>query len=484
MEGDPDRVVAFIKRYMGKDDYRQKVDGKEYLPEAISALILKKLVSDAETRLREENRLAYPLKRVIITVPAYFGQRERLATRQAGEMAGLEVVEIVNEPTAAAMSYFTEKDRPNETVLVYDLGGGTFDITLMKAVGPEMEELVVKGDDRRGGYDWDMKLAELVAHKFSASHPEAGELAKDEDWKRRNLDKAEECKKSLSSKKQAVFIVVRGDVMKRVEVSQEEFEAKTEVLLDETIHLVQVVLEEGKKREYDSPQKILLVGGSTKMPAVRRRLKELFSDQRVEVLVHDPDQAVAKGAAFLGFIRRIGEILEKSAGDFRLLVERFPNIGPFVEKGLPEPEPILSRSLGFQVVDEASGKPIVVHLLKQNDRLPVEGRDTFVTRVDNQDVVVLPVLEQNSETTSEDPKSNRKIAEVRITNLAPFKLPAKSPIEVLIRMNKDFRGVAIGREVKSGQEVPAELKVEGLSRQQITDAARWIDDMTNDAAQL
>ena len=467
MESDPDRSVSFIKRYMGKDDYKQRIDGREYGPEEISSHILLKLVADAEARLKEENRLDHPIKRVIITVPAYFGARERLATRQAGEIAKLDVVEIINEPTAAALAYFTERSDPHETVLVYDLGGGTFDITMMKASGPEMQELIVKGDDRRGGYDWDLKLLEMVASRFALSHPEAADLADDAEWKSRNLDKAENCKKSLTSKPQTSFAVIHGSTYDKVEIKREDFEAQTEGLLEETIGMLGRVLEIASEKGFDPPRKLLLVGGSTRMPMVGARLKQFLEGKFIEVLIHDPDQAVAKGAAFLGFIKRIQEVIAANGGDFALLVERFPNVREFLNRGTPEPETILSRSLGVEVHDTATDGLIVVHMLHQNDPLPIEISDTFFTRFDNQSAVLMKIHEQVSEEESSVVASNRVVAEITIPGLGPLRLPKGSPLEVTMRMERNFEGVAIGKEPKSGKVVQGTFKVEGLTKEQI-----------------
>ena len=468
MESDPERAVSFVKRNMGKDDYRQRIDGYEYCPEEISSHILLKLVADAEARLKEENRLEHPIKRVIITVPAYFGARERKATQQAGQIAKLDVVEIINEPTAAAMAYFTEREHPNETVLVYDLGGGTFDITLMKASGPEMQELVVKGDDRRGGYDWDLKLLEIVASRFALNHPEAADLANDTDWKNRNLDKAENCKKSLTSKPQTTFAVIHGSTYDKVEIKREEFEAQTEGLLDETIQMVDRVLKIAEEKGFDPPRRLLLVGGSTRMPMVQARLKQFLAPRHIEILIHDPDQAVAKGAAFLGFIKRIQEVIASNGGDFALLVERFPNIREFLNRGTPEPETILSRSLGVEYQDRDTSVVLIEHLLHQNDPLPIEMSKTFSTLLEHQTAVLLRIFEQNTDEESALPASNRKVAEITIPNLGPLRLPKGSPLEVTMRMERNFTGVAIGREPSSGTVVQGTFKVEGLTKERIS----------------
>jgi molecular chaperone DnaK (HSP70) len=468
--------VAFIKRYMGKDDYRQVIGGKAYRPEEISAYILAKLVADAEARLKEEGRLEHPIKRVIITIPAYFGAREQLATKQAGEAAKLEVVEIIKEPTAAAMSYFTEREHPNETVLVYDLGGGTFDITLMKAVGPEMQELVIKGDDRRGGYDWDLKLLEIVASRFALNHPEAADLANDADWKNRNIDKAENCKKSLTSKPQTTFAVMHGTTYDKVEIKREEFAAQTEGLLEETVQLLGRVLEIAEEKGFDPPRRLLLVGGSTRMPMVQARLKQFLADRSVEILIHDPDQAVAKGAAFLGFIKRIQEVIASNGGDFALLIERFPNIREFLNRGTPEPETILARSLGVKVHENGTPNTIVSHLLHQNDPLPMEVTKTFYTVEDYQTGVLLQILEQNSAEESSLVPSNRQIAEITIPDLGPMRLLKNSPVEVTIRMERDLTGTATGREPKSGKVVQGTFKVEGLPKDVLRGIAEHVSE--------
>lgn len=472
---DPERGVAFVKREMGTSKVIG-IDGKDYRPEEISALILKKLVQDASERLKEQGKLSAPITRVVITVPAYFGLTEREATKAAGKIAGLEVVDILNEPTAAALSYRAGQPPTEDVLLVFDLGGGTFDITLMQVSGTTIREIFVEGDHRRGGYDWDLALLDLLVERFLEKHPELSEARTNESWRRAMLETAERMKKDLSRYETTKSMVVYGTVAAQVEISRKEFEEETAILLDGTMALVRTVL---NKIDDESlkPRKVYLVGGSTKMPAVPVALEELLSkklSQKVEIIPRDPDLAVAKGAAFHAFILRLKEIVEANQGDFSAISALFPSAEPYIKTN--PVFTVLSRALGYQVI--VNGKHVVNHLAFHNHPLPVRASATYGTLVNHQDTVCLPVFEQAGEEPSSDPNHNKRIGELEITGLGPSKLPEGSPIEASLQVEADGTVTVSAREPVTGKSALARLFIVGaMTAKEVAVGTRNISDL-------
>ena len=289
-------------------------------PQEVSAHILRKLVKDAQEYTRQEE----PIKDVVITCPAYFGFSQKEATRQAGEIAGLNVRYLIPEPTAAAIFYgMTEDTSRNQTVLVYDLGGGTFDATVIEVDAGNIEVVCVDGDHNLGGANWDEDVATWLAGKFSAEHgTKTSELMdSDETWQEL-LDLTETAKRSLTSKTKHSSRVTHGTNRSRIELTRDEFDAITDGRLENTIMLTRNVLEKARAKGRHDIDKILLVGGSTYMPQVQDRLKKEFPSIG-DIGLLDPNQAVAKGAAVFGYkcylddeiVKRVGE---QTSGDVRI----------------------------------------------------------------------------------------------------------------------------------------------------------------------
>ena len=473
---DPERGVAFIKRDMGTSR-EIEIDGQKYKPEEISSLILRKLVQDATERLKEQTKLSSPIKRAVITVPAYFGQLEREATKTAGKLAGLEVVDILNEPTAAALSYRAGQPPTEDVLLVFDLGGGTFDITLMQIDGASIREIFVEGDHRRGGYDWDLRLLDLLVDKFLVKHPELEEARDDKKWRTAMLETAEKNKKDLSRSDAVRPMIIYGTTATQVEVTRVEFENETKVLLDGTMLLVKSVLDKIEEESL-KPRRVYLVGGSTRMKAVPKALEDLLAKevaQKIEIIPRDPDLAVAKGAAFHAFILRLREVVEENQGDFGAIVAIYPQAEPYI-KANPV-FTVLSRALGFQVL--RGGVKSVDHLVFHNNPLPVESSAVYGTITDNQDTVSLPVLEQAGDEPSPDPTHNKKIGELLISGLRPFALPAGSAIEAGLRVESDGTVNVRAKEPKSGKTVSARLNiVGGMSSAEITSVGERLGELT------
>ena len=283
-----EHTAQFFKRDMGTAavyNYR----GRDYTPTDLSAEVLKKLKADAEAFLQKEVRQA------VITVPAYFDDKPRVATRQAGEQAGLEVLQMIDEPTAAAVAYgFSHLDK-DETVLVYDLGGGTFDISLVRINSGAIKVIGTDGNHHLGGKDWDDAILKYLSEQFEKRH---GFDPLDEPFSFQDLlIRAEEAKKVLSSRSStAVTINCRG-VMERIEVTREVFESRTSELLAQTEMLIQQVIDE-TSLTFDQISSVLMVGGSTRMPACAELIRKLTGKAPNTSI--NPDECVAVGAAIQG----------------------------------------------------------------------------------------------------------------------------------------------------------------------------------------
>ena len=286
----PDQVVSLIKREMGDREYQRTFFGIEHTPPSISAIILSALARDAESTTHEK------VSDVVITVPAYFGLLEKDATRNAGEIAGLNVIGIVPEPVAAALQYGVSGSADGTVFLVYDLGGGTFDVSLIRMTEDSVEVLTVGGDHRLGGADWDEKLFDYILSQ--AIEQGGDESLRDDEAMLQDLRTlAEKTKQDLSTAEAKTLIVRYTGTPIKITVTREQFEELTTDLLDETIRITARTLAEAEQRYpgiTNQISEVLLVGGSTKMPAVNQALRREFG---WAPKLADPDLAVAKGAA-------------------------------------------------------------------------------------------------------------------------------------------------------------------------------------------
>ncbi|WP_018680668.1 Hsp70 family protein [Actinokineospora enzanensis] len=484
----PDRVVSLIKREMGTQaTYR--FDDVDHGPESISALILKQLAQDAGAHTDG------PVRQVVITVPAYFGMLERDATKNAGRIAGLDVLAIVPEPVAAALHYEATTQPGERTILVYDLGGGTFDTSVIRVSETEISVVCTDGDDRLGGADWDARLRDHLLERFAEHVPAGVDVEDDEEFLQALVTTAEETKKQLS-RAEARPVALRGaGASARVEVTREKFEELTRDLLDKTVDIVQRTLATLVAKEPGTTiDDVLLVGGSSSMPAVARRLREEFG---WEPRLHDPHLAVAKGAALFALSRVVlrevdqarAEAADDVAGDAAAAealetVAARTGIATSTLAGLSgkQTHNVLPKAFGVRLVDtddpDWRSKPTrhyVKHLVHANDRLPTGERTmTAGTVVDDQTEIELALYEQSGVVAGPEMAENKPLADgaAAITGLRPA--PAGAPVD--IRMEVDDEGLLRLRatERATGQQLEIQVRVSVLDAAQVAAATRVV----------
>ena len=456
LEIDPDRTVQFIKRKMGKEEDTFTLNGREYSAPELSAYILEKLVNDANEELRQQGVIenGEEIKDVVITCPAYFGMQEREATKTAGEIAGLNVIDIINEPTAAAISYGAMGSEKNETVLVYDLGGGTFDITVMNINGNEISVVCTGGDDTLGGKNWDEALIDYLVERYQEEFGD-DEDPTDQDEALANLyGQVETWKKALTAREK-VNVVVSGESGNRHKevLTREQYDEITKNLLTRTKNLLDDVLRTAEKSGYplEKIDKVLLVGGSSRMPQVAKMIAEEY---HVIPTLQDPDEAVAKGAAVYGtnekafkdFVlseaQKVGKTVEQltqeSQDSGKTLEEKFAKLSTGKSKtGRLAIRNVLSRSYGVLGFDEAENKDVILNILKCNMKLPAKGTQTFWTYEENQANAQLAIFESRSMNDRDDFEDQKPIAvaKMRFENSVP------EETEVVVTLSFDGSGL-------------------------------------------
>ena len=471
----PNQVVQGIKYHMGDPDYFFEYQGTDYRAEEISSYILRKLVEDAQEAMGEE------IKDVVITCPAYFGANQREATAAAGKIAGLNVHAILNEPTAAALAY-SQKLAENEIVLVFDLGGGTFDITMIE-VKPEGGEVIVTGGDHNlGGLLWDQAIVKYLARQFMEITGTEEDPFDDDETRQDLLIKAENAKRTLSSMKQATVMVTHAGKREKVTLTREKFDEITANLLENTIMLTRDMLVEAEKKGYTSYRKILLVGGSTRMLQVKERVQQEFG---VEPEIFDPDESVAKGAALYGLIvQTINKVnkkledknttkddskaVEKAAEE--VAAESGMTIGAVKKFYKQKFVNVTSRSYGIQAIDEEKHLA-VSNLIRKNTKLPVSVSQRFGTEVDNQETLEIRIMENLS---SDERVEISDSTEIGLAILeVPNGLPARSPIDISFDLNEQGRLLMVATEPKSKKEVKTEVQTQSvISQEEIEEAVK------------
>ena len=420
----PEQIVEFVKREMGKstEEFFRTFDGNDYSAEELSALILTKLKQDAEAYLGEE------ITDAVITVPAYFHDAERDATRNAGTIAGLNVLQVLNEPTAAALAYGIDQLGSNQNVFVFDLGGGTFDVTIMKVSESAIQMIATNGDHRLGGKDWDDKIIRHVAENFDLEHDE-NPLADLHAYQDLQLN-AIGAKESLSQRQKARIICGYNGKTSRVELTRETFSELTADLLEKCRSLCEVVLAEAEMT-WDQIDTVLLVGGSTRMPMVREMLAEI-SGKEINPMEVNPDEAVAIGAALQGTLRQISE--ESAAELPDAVVDRFIGADGTAKVTVTDGA---THNLGLVILN-AQRAHIIHVMIPKMTAVPCEKTNRFGTVDENQPSVLIEVvqgLEHNYPKDEVIEFDQYKLGECVL--VLPPGLPKGSPLHVTYKYNLD-----------------------------------------------
>ena len=467
---EPDLVVSLIKREMAQD-WQREFHGQVHTPETVSALILRELASYAGEETQEI------VKDVVITVPAYFGVAEREATRNAGKIASLNVLNVISEPVAAALHYETLGAGEDRTILVFDLGGGTFDTTVIKLTDDDIHTVCTDGDKHLGGADWDDKIADYLLDLFMEENPESA--ARDsEEFIQELAIAAEDIKKALSAAHSRRYVMRFGGETCRTEVTRAEFEAFTSELLARAMDITERTVQTARAAGIDRYDDVLLVGGSSRMPAVAAALREKFG---FNARLHDPALAVAKGAAQFAVIEWIKNMFADEGED---------GSGP----GLSDEEvadqvnmqaakvrqfktkivtTVVPRAFGVKAwieeddkAEKGKKRPVISHILEANRPLPAAPQTKqFYTAEPDQTSIHIEIWEQAGSVASSDLADNNKIGEGTISGLP--ELPKHSPIDVTFRMNDTGVLTVDAEELRTHKKLKFDLQIKGLSGEQL-----------------
>ena len=479
---DPRNVVSLIKRKMGSD-WKAPYQGKDYTPEEISALVLRQLAADAAAHTGE------PVEQVVITVPAYFGVAEKKATENAGTIAGLDVVGILPEPVAAAIHYDLTSGGTDKTVLIYDLGGGTFDISVIKVSAGEVTVVCTDGDTNLGGADWDGRLTGHLLGRFTELANPSESPDDDPEFEQEVVTKAEEVKKQLSQQQSRPVQLRFAGAAAKVEVTRAEFEQMTADLLDRTVAIVKRTLATLQEKQPGATiDEVLLVGGSTKMPMVAERLTAEFG---WTPKLHDPDLAVAKGAALFALSQVAYRMQEEARKEAETEAEGDERAAEAVQEvarqyGLPAANvlprkvvSVLPKAFGVKMLDRddpAGQREFVHHLAFANDPLPVKDRRVQgQTTHHRQPSVEIAVYEQAGTVVSEELSANRPLTDgsATIDGIPPQPPGQFAQVDIVMEIDHDGLLVVRAKELSTNKDLEIKVRV-GMSEQEIDDAVSAI----------
>lgn len=417
---EPEKIVDFVKREMGKSkaQFHRDFSTKIYSAEELSALIIKKLKNDAEKYLGEA------VTDAVITVPAYFNDAERTATLHAGQLAGLNVLQVINEPTAAALAYGLDKLDRDQTVFVFDLGGGTFDVTIMRIEGHHIRMLASNGDHRLGGKDWDDLIVNWIAEEFDKAHGENPllDLQSYQDLYTRALT----AKVQLTSRPKTTIVHSYAGKSVKLELSREDFEKNARPLIEKCKAICEIVMQESGM-SWSQIDRILLTGGMTRMPSVREMISSLAPTVPVAEDV-SPDEAVAIGAAVQGVLSLLHE--EDRVG-VRALSSEVRDKFSSDDGHLIRVTNITTHTLGVVLWDDSRVEEYVFPMIRKMTPVPVQTKNSFGTAKANMKNAIVRVVEGESTVPGECTPLG--ICDIE---LPPF-LPKGSPIELTYSYNEN-----------------------------------------------